>query len=205
MEQVNESISEWFGRLKAGDAAAAQKLWDHYHVELLSHAKQRIATAPQTLGDEEDVVLSVFGSIWRGAAAGRFDSVINRDELWWLLLGITKQKAVNHVRREMAQRRRPSSAGHQHEVAIVRSPSYSFDELVGNAPTAEFMVSLQEQYLRLLNLLRDDRLRTVVELRVEGRTVPEIAKSLGIGERAVERKLQLIREKWKRELLKLDV
>jgi DNA-directed RNA polymerase specialized sigma24 family protein len=205
MDEANDSISEWFGRLKAGEAEAAQKLWNHYHAELLGHAKHRIATSPQAMGDEEDVVASVFGSIWRGAAAGRFANITNRDELWWLLLGITKRKAVDHVRRETAQRRyRGTEAGGRQDEVLAGVPVYSFDDLVAATPTPEFMVSLQEQYLRLLSLLRDDQLRKVVDLRIEGHTVVEIAKALGIGERAIERKLQLIREKWKRELFKLD-
>ena len=101
-----DSISEWFGRLKAGEAEAAQKLWNRYSAELLRVAKQRLGTSPCGIGDEEDVALSVFGSIFRGVAEGRFDKISTRDELWWLLLTITKRKAVDHIRRETAQKRR---------------------------------------------------------------------------------------------------
>jgi DNA-directed RNA polymerase specialized sigma24 family protein len=41
-------------------------------------------------------------------------------------------------------------------------------------------------------------------LRIEGYTVAEIAQKLNIGRRAVERKLQLVRAKWKHELLQPD-
>jgi DNA-directed RNA polymerase specialized sigma24 family protein len=65
-------------------------------------------------------------------------------------------------------------------------------------------VELEEQYARLLDMLRNDQLRKVAILRIEGYTVAEIAQKVDIGQRAVERKLQLIRDKWRRELLEPD-
>src|SRR6476620_4298388 len=105
MDNSNDSISEWLGRLKAGDVAVAQNLWNRYSGDLLRVAKQRLGTSPRGIGDEEDVALSVFGSIFRGVAEGRFQNISTRDELWWLLLTITKRKTVDHIRRETAQKR----------------------------------------------------------------------------------------------------
>ena len=157
------------------------------------------------MGDEEDVVLSVFGSIWRGAIEGRFTNISNRDELWWLLLGITKRKAVDHIRRETAQKRYlQTRSDSQRATPAAESDIYSLDDLVSSTPTPEFLVSLEEQYTRLLGLLRDDHMREIVSLRIEGRTIAEIAQRMSIGQRAVERKLQLIREKWKRELVRTE-
>ena len=104
--QSTVSIDELFVRLKSGEAQAAQVLWDEYSVALVNLAKQRIGEFPLAMTDEEDVALSVFGSICRGAAEGRFTDITTRDELWWLLLRITKQKTVNHIRRELAVKRR---------------------------------------------------------------------------------------------------
>lgn len=206
MDATHDSISEWFGQLKTGEADAAQQLWNRYSAELLRHARQRICTSPLGMADEEDVVVSVFGSIWRGATEGRFADITNRDELWWLLLGITKRKAVDHIRRETAQKRRQqSSPDLRRAVPVTDADVYSLDNLVGSIPTPDFLVSLEEQYVRLLGLLRDDLLREIVVLRIEGRTIAEISQRLNIGLRAVERKLQLIREKWKRELIKVDL
>jgi RNA polymerase sigma factor (sigma-70 family) len=206
MDNSNDSISEWLGRLKAGEVEAAQNLWDRYSEELLRVAKQRLGTSPRGIGDEEDVALSVFGSIFRGVADGRFDKVLNRDELWWLLLTITKRKAVDHIRRETAQKRlqQPDEPGRQHGAGAPVLAQNSLDELVGSNPTPDFVVAFEEQYLRLLNMLRNDQLREIAILRIEGYNVAEIAQKLAIGMRAVERKLQLIRTKWKRELLDPD-
>src|SRR3954464_12535620 len=108
--QSTMSIDELFVRLKSGESQAAQVLWDEYSVALVNLAKHRIGKFPLAMTDEEDVALSVFGSICRGAAEGRFTDVTTRDELWWLLLRITKQKVVNHIRREPAVKRRGNPA-----------------------------------------------------------------------------------------------
>ena len=51
-----------------------------------------------------------------------------------------------------------------------------------------------------LGLLRDDRLRQIAIFRIEGFTVPEIAQDLHVSTRSIERKLQVIRETWSKEL-----
>lgn len=196
------SISHWFAGLKTGEAEAAQKLWDRYSVRLVDLARDRLGGAPKRVADEEDVVQSVFQSLCRGAAAGRFQNVKNRDDLWWLLLAITKQKVVDHIRREMAQKR---GAGRvQTETALSAdaqgSKRFTLDHLVSQDPTPEYLAILDEQHRRLLGLLRDDRLRKIAVSRIEGYTVGEIASDLAVTTRTVERKLQLIRITWAKDM-----
>jgi RNA polymerase sigma factor (sigma-70 family) len=196
------SISHWIAELKDGDASAAERLWERYAMRLVELARRRLKDAPKQVADEEDVAASVFHSLCRGAAAGRFENVKNRDDLWWLLLAITKQKVVDHVRREMAQKR--GGGRIQSESGLSRnsddSHGFALDHLIGDEPTPEFALMLQEQHSRLLGLLRDDRLRQIAVFRIEGLTVPEIAADLGVSTRSVERKLQLIRGAWSKEL-----
>jgi DNA-directed RNA polymerase specialized sigma24 family protein len=203
---MEDSISEWFRHLKTGDADAAQKLWKRYALALEDLARKRLNGLPKNMADEEDLALSVFSSICRGAAAGRFADVNSRDELWWLLLSITKQKTVDHIRRETAQKRGLGRV--QSETGLAGgsegSDQFKLDDLISPDPTPEFLVMLEEQFEGLLALLPDDRLRQIAIYRVEGYTVPEIAKKLGIGKRAIERKLQLIRSVWSSELFDQD-
>jgi RNA polymerase sigma factor (sigma-70 family) len=202
-EQSGDSMIECFGRLKEGEAEAAQQLWNRYSSRLVRVAKERLGSSPCGIGDEEDVAQSVFRSIFRGAAEGRFDQISTRDELWWLLLSSTKRKAVDHIRREAAQKRggQLSQQRSQSTNGQGAARQFSLDELIGSSPTPDFLVELDEQYGRLLDILRNDQLRRIAILRIDGYTVAEIAQKVGVGHRAVERKLQLIRGKWKRELL----
>ena len=194
------SVSGWIAGLKAGDQEAVQKLWSRYRDELIRMAKRRLDGMPRGPADEEDVLQSVLMSLCRAATAGRLDDVRNRDDLWWLLLAITRQKAVNLIRRETAQKR---GSGRVVSALNWGSPNGlrdDLDHLVGDAPTPKTLRAMEEQNRRLLSLLRDDPLRKVAMSRVEGYTVDEIAATLDISKRSVERKLQLIRNRWKREL-----
>ncbi len=197
-----QSVSHWIAHLKDGNALAAQQLWDRYASRLVEYAHRRMKDSPKRVADEEDVAASVFQALCRGAAEGRFQNVKNRDDLWWILLAITKQKVVSHIRRETTQKR---GAGWVRLQPVSNSDTddgsgFTLDHLISNTPTPEFLVSLEEQHHRLLGLLRDDCLRQIAVFRIEGFTVPEIAVDLHLSKRSIERKLQLIRGVWSKEL-----
>ena len=184
------SISTWIAELKDGEAEAAQQLWERYATQLVELARQQLRDAPKGMADEEDVAQSVFWTLCRGAQNGRFQQLRKRDELWWLLLTITKHKAVDQIRQLETVRYEKDSG----------SEVFSLDQLVGDQPTPDFLVTLEEQNQRLLRQLRDDTLRRIALSRLAGYSVREIATDLSIGVRSVERKLQLIRSKWSKEL-----
>jgi RNA polymerase sigma factor (sigma-70 family) len=197
-----QSVSQWIFQLKEGKAEAAQRLWERYAMRMVELARRRMKDVSKRVVDEEDIAAGVFHSLCRGAAAGRFQNIKNRDDLWWLLLAITKHKVVDHVRREAAQKRGEGRV--QFESGLIGnaddSKGFDLDRLIGEEPTPEFILMLQEQHERLLGMLRDDRLRQIAVSRIEGFTVPEIADDLGVSTRSVERKLRLIRGAWSKEL-----
>src|SRR6516225_7420638 len=105
------SISRWLGPLKAADAEAAQELWERYFGRLVKVARKRLRSRRPRTADEEDVALSAFHSLCRGAQRGRFPQLEDRDDLWRLLVVLTNRKASHLVRDEGRQKRgvRPAS------------------------------------------------------------------------------------------------
>ena len=194
------SVSQWIAQLKEGQAEATRQLWKRYAIRLVEIAKKRLGSAPKRLADEEDVAASVFHSVCRGAAAGRFQDISNRDELWWLLHASSKQKVVDYLRREMAQKRTGRRPQDKSEPGQFDGKNYTLENLVSDEPTPDFALMLQEEHDRLLNLLRDDNLRRIAVSRIAGFTVQEIADDLRLSTRSVERKLKLIRDRWSKEL-----
>ncbi len=63
-------------------------------------------------------------------------------------------------------------------------------------PTPEFAESVADECRRLLGRLRDDSLRAVAVLRMEGCTNDEVALRLGCSPRTIARKIELIRRSW---------
>jgi RNA polymerase sigma factor (sigma-70 family) len=201
MSGSSESVSYWIAHLKDGNLDAVQQLWNRYAKRLVNVAQLQLRHAPKRIADEEDLAASVFQSLCRGAATGRFQNIKDRDELWWLLLSITHQKAVNHIRRENAQKRGSRQTQIETDLAGGREiGGFSLDQLMGDEPTPEFLAMLDEQFERLMNLLRDETLRTIALMRIEGYTMQEVADSLGTALRTIERKAHLIRTRWQQEL-----
>ena len=96
------SVTDWLHSLEKDDSEAVQHLWDRYFEKLVELARHR---ANRKSSDGESIASSVFASLWRGAKAGRFRTVQNRDELWWLLLKLTRMKISDDVREQTAQKR----------------------------------------------------------------------------------------------------
>ena len=136
-----------------------------------------------------------FDSFVRGATAGRFPRLDDRNDLWRLLVVITERKAIDQLQRE---RRRKRGGG-----KVVEFPGSGDGDdgpnllrVAGGEPTPEFAASVAEECCRLLAGLRDDTLRTVALLRMEGHTNEEIARHLRCSLRTVARKVELIRGTW---------
>src|SRR5438445_1726432 len=83
------SVTRWVTALKGGDAAAAQPLWERYHRQLVSLARQKLQFARRRSADEDDIVQNAFHSFFRGVSHNRFPQLNDRDNLWRLLVVIT--------------------------------------------------------------------------------------------------------------------
>src|SRR5262249_47489906 len=94
------SVSAWIGQIKAGDRAAAQKLWERYCTRLVRLARAKLPRGRRRLDDEEDIALSAMDCFLRAAERGRFPNLHSRDNLWALLVTITTRKAWKAARRE---------------------------------------------------------------------------------------------------------
>ena len=192
------SVTRWIGRLKGGDDEAARLLWQRYFERLVRLARDRLRGA-RRLGadrDEEDVALSALDSVCRGAAAGQFPGLGDRDDLWRLLVIIAARKALNLMRDQGRQKRgggRTRAAadlggGDDEEAALAR--------IVGAEPTPEFAAIVAEEFQLRLAGLQDEALRRVALMRMEGYSNAEIADCLGCTTRTVVRKIEVIRRHW---------
>lgn len=194
------SVTLLLQRAKTGEAAAAHELWNRYFDRAVRLANKQLSPQVRRMADGEDIALSAFDSLFRRAAAGRFDQLADRDDLWQLLSRITRRKAINHFH---AQTRQKRGGGQVRGESVFAAPGMNADEATGIAqfagsePSPEFIHEMAELYQLLLEQLDNDELRQVALLRVEGHSNAEIARQLGKGVRAVERKLNIIRRTWK--------
>ena len=194
---MEDSVSYWITHLKTGNADAAQKLWDVYFQRLTRLARARLGSQPRRLADEEDVALSVFDSLCRGANHGNFPKLTDRDNLWTLLVVITSRKVCDYVAAERAQKRGGGQVRAASELANdALRDAVALDAVLSREPTPDMAASFNEECDRLLQLLDPD-LRQLALGKLEGASHEELATQLQCGLRTIERRLSLIRKIWK--------
>ncbi len=193
------SITRWLVDIREGGSLAATHLWKVYYERLVRLAKQKLGSTPKRVQAEEDVVLGAFDSFCRGAQAGRFPQLADRDDLWQVLVMLTARKASNQVKHDRRQKRGGGNVRGESVFQYNAEERAGIDAIVGSEPTPEFAGDITEECRRLFDLLGDVTLRTVAQHKMEGCTNDEIAEKLGVKTRTIERKLQLIREIWTSE------
>ena len=187
------SVTQLIAELQAGDDSVAQReIWERYFQRIIALARAKLGNSPRASEDEEDVALSALESLFRGLSDQRFPQLKDRDNLWSLLVTITARKAINQRKRQMAAKR----GGAEVKLPIDASDSSRLQELIDAEVRPDFLVSIQEECQRLMEVLGDDKLRRIAKWKLEGWTNAEAAKELGVAERTIERKLGLIRSIW---------
>ena len=189
------SVTRWIADLQTGDdSVAQQELWDRYFRRLVGLARVKLGSGPRGAADEEDVAISAMQSLFHGFAEDRFPQLADRDNLWALLAKMTARKAINQRQKQRALKRgggmTPTRIGA--EDTLGGAGCDPADDELG----PEFLVAVEDEMRRLMDLLPDDTLRRVAGRKLEGWTSAEIARDLGVVERTVERKLSLIRACW---------
>lgn len=187
----------WLKQLQQGDHAAAARLWETYYGRLVVLARRKLEGRTRLAADEEDVALSAFRSFCRGLETNRFPDVTSRDDLWKLLVTITLHKVLHLVRDENRQKR---GGRWTQLVAADDGQEDVLARLAGQEPSPELAAEVAEEFERLLRQLAAPELVELAVLKMEGYTNGEIAARWGRAERTVERKLQLIRQVWQKDL-----
>ena len=194
---TEESVSRWIEEVKRGNDDAAQKIWDRYFPDLLDLARRRLGVLPRREADEEDVALSALNSFFLAAAKNRFPDLEDREGLWRLLSWITQRKAVSLIRRTLSQKRGGGKV--RGDSAFGSGQNSTGTDLAAAAVecvTPELIELMRDQCQHLLDLLGEDRLKSVALAKVQGYTNAETASMLDVAESTVELRLRVIRGKW---------
>ncbi len=189
------SVSEWIEGLKTGDSSATECLWNRYYRNLLCFARRRLHTEARRVTDEEDLVAAAFESFFYRAVAGQFPELLDREDLWAVLVTITDRKAVNIVRQCLARKRgggkvrgESTFQGDDDAEGILARADHLHPQPDVAACLSEMMESL------------DDEMRKVVFLRMDGYTNEQIGQRLNRSLATIERRLRLLRDQWLEEL-----
>jgi RNA polymerase sigma-70 factor (ECF subfamily) len=167
-------------RFRHGSQDAATQIYLRYAHRLRALAEAQCSTELARRIDAEDIVQSVFGSFFRKASSGYYD-VPAGEELWklFLVIALNKIRAKGAFHRAAKRDIRMTSGGDLFDQAVASKTdqdkaAYIFLQLTIN----EALERLPPQH------------RHMVEYRIEGYDVNEIARKSGRSKRTVERILQ---------------
>jgi DNA-directed RNA polymerase specialized sigma24 family protein len=183
------SVTHWIRELQAGNHKAAQRLWEIYFHRLTALARAKLKNQSWGVADEEDVALSAFDSFCRRAEEGRFPQLLDRDDLWQVLVMITARKAADLAQQECRQKRGGK----------LTAPEVDMDHIIGSEPNPEFAAQVADECRHLLTLLNSNELRSIAIWKMEGYTNSQIAEKLGYVTVTIERRLRLIRRLWTKQ------
>ncbi len=192
-EDIRGSVTQLIAELQVGDDRdAQQEIWERYFRRIVALARRKLGSSPRGCEDEEDVALSALDSFFRGIANQRFPKLRDRDNLWSLLATLTARKAINQRKRQAALKR----GGGIGKLTLDAPDWNQLQELIDDEIGPDFIVAIQDECQQLMEALADDKLRQIATWKLEGWTNAEVAGELGVVERTVERKLELIRSIW---------
>ncbi|MEZ6137983.1 MAG: sigma-70 family RNA polymerase sigma factor [Pirellulaceae bacterium] len=195
-----DSLFSWYQSLVDGSNRATEKLWRMYFERMVRVARNKLGGIPRAAADEEDIALSAFKSFCRAFQDGRFQFRESSSNLWPLLVTLTINKAIDHLRRENRKKRRPHwKDDHGEPCRFTVATAEALNNLVANEPAPDLAAAAEESFEQLLAALDasgDASLRGIVLDSVAGISTAAIARELNCTPRTVQRKLQTIRTVW---------
>ena len=168
-------------RLRSGDDQAATEVYERYAKRVFGLVHQQMAERLKALVQPEDIVQSVFKSVFRGINSGAYDAP-EGGTLWHLMAIVAVHKVRRNARRRSAMKRDEQRTQSFDAIA-------NFDTADSCTPE-EFESAIREA----IEGLKESE-QEVVILRVQGFSVEEISGKLQRSRRTIERSLNAIREK----------
>ena len=177
---AEEPFHELLKRVRAGDQEAAAEVVRQYEPEIRRVVRMRL-TDPRMrrVLDSMDICQSVMANFFVRAAAGQFD-LDTPDQLLKLLATMAKNRLLNHVSRQQAERR---------DQRRVRSDGDEALDLVASPEETPSQIVSGEELLRQAQSRLTKEERRLAELRTQGESWASIAKTIGDSPEALRKKL----------------
>lgn len=186
--EITGSITRWISELRRDNPAAKEMIWIRFVSRLVHIAEQKLRNTACRVPDGDIIASAAFADFFE-RDPDDFEKLVDRNDLWQILVTITERRVIDMIRSEGAQKR----GGGQ---IIGEGDLGTFSMLPGssNAPDVELMMI--EAFEDRLNSLKNPLLQQIAIGKMEGLTNDELAAKYEISSRSVERRLSEIRKKW---------
>jgi RNA polymerase sigma-70 factor (ECF subfamily) len=184
------SFDELLTRLRRRDERVTAAVFHRFRARLVGLARKHLAGRLLPKIDPDDVVQSVFQSVFRRLAEGQFE-VEGWDGLWALLTCVTVRKCGRWVEHYRADRR---DVGREAAQPTKESVAETGWEFIDREPMPEEGVMLAETVEELLRGFTATE-QQVVAFSLQGYSVAEVSSALGCTESKVYRVLRHVRHR----------
>jgi len=185
----DSSFVELMERLRQRDPAAAERIFRDFAGRLIALARSRLAPALRPKLDPEDIAQSALRSFFSRQAETAF-TLTDWGGLWAVLVVITLRKCGHQVEYYRAACR---DVGRE-AAPVVTEDSLASWQALGREPAPSEAAQLTELVERAMATLDGERERRMLELSLQGYSVPEISAEVGRSERTVHRVLGRVRQ-----------
>jgi RNA polymerase sigma factor (sigma-70 family) len=158
--------------------AAAEELWRRYRPSLMRVVRRHLTRSVRRVADSEDFAQAVWKSIIE--QADQLPRLDTPEALGAYLAAMATNKIASAARAQKALKR---DAARCESLDMLRQAP-----LASSDPSPSQQAVAQEHYARLTSGLGDAH-RRIVDLRLAGHTMDDIAGQLGLNERTVRRVL----------------
>lgn len=194
---MSHSISELLENLKDGESEAENLLWRRFIDRLMAVSRRKLRGFRKRAVDEEDVAIEAFDAFFRGTRDGRFLDLNDRHDLWTVLLMLTERKALQAIRKELAEKRGGGLLRGESVFENLLQDCSGGQGIAGVESRGDIASDLFTSEVRdRLTELEDETMKKIALMKLEGYENLDIGSSLNISLRTVERKLNLIRKQW---------
>ena len=174
-------------RWRQGDQQAAGELFRRYASRLVGLARSRLSAKFAQRVDPEEVVQSVYRTFFAEAQEGRYELQRGGD-LWRLLVAMTLHKLNDQVKYH-SRRKRAVDRDRDAEEGLLGIGAH----LLAREPSPLEALALVDEVEQLMGQLEPTH-RSMVELRLQGHTIEEIAARTRFSERTVRYVLERLKQ-----------
>lgn len=183
-------------RCRDGDELASRELFERYVSRLITMVHRRMSSRLARRVDAEDIVQSAFRSFFVGVEKEKFH-IDQSGDLWRLLVVMSLNKLRRRVAHHRAAKRgmdteQPLSTGHSDD-------SFACFEVAASEPLPDVAAAVMDEFQHLTSDFAPHQFE-ILQLRMHGYQMEEIAEKVGRSERTVRRLLDKTRVMWQERL-----
>ncbi len=184
-ECVPDPIQELLRRFQSGADDAAAELFSFFNEHVMRVVRRRMSRSIRPRLDTEDLAQSVWTTLWKNRE--RFQGLNDSNAAMAFIVTIAKRKAAYAMRKHVTSRKRSVHAEQSGDAMGDVTPERRVASPSQALQAKEVMQKLVEG--------ESDRCRDVVNHRLNGMTIEQVASEVGVDERTVRRILERLERK----------